>query len=67
MNQFILVFLLTILSINTIAQMPNTDEMGQAKLRLREIEKLPNSYVKDRKSTRLNSSHSTLSRMPSSA
>ena len=47
MNQFILVFLLTILSINTIAQMPNTDEMGQAKLRLREIEKLPNSYVND--------------------
>ncbi len=27
--------------------MPNTDEMGQAKLRLREIERQPNSYVND--------------------
>ena len=28
---------------------------------------MPVSYIRDRKSTRLNSSHSTLSRMPSSA
>ena len=47
MNRFIYLVLLTFLSINTFAQQPNFDEMGQAKLRLREIERLPNSYVND--------------------
>jgi signal transduction histidine kinase len=47
MNRFIFIILLTILSINALAQQPNLDEMGQAKLRLREVERLPNSYEND--------------------
>ena len=47
MNRLIFIVLLIIVSINGIAQMPNVDEMGQAKLRLREIERLPNSYIND--------------------
>jgi signal transduction histidine kinase len=47
MNRFIFIVLLTILSINTIAQMPNTDEMGQAKLRLRMLESQPRTLAND--------------------
>jgi signal transduction histidine kinase len=47
MNRFIFIILLTILSINTIAQMPNADEMGQAKLRLRTLESQPRSLAND--------------------
>jgi signal transduction histidine kinase len=47
MNRFIFLVLLILQSIIALAQQPNFDEMGQAKLRLREIERLPNSYVND--------------------
>ena len=47
MNRKLLIALLIFLSINAFAQQPNFDEMGLAKQRLREIEKLPNSYVND--------------------
>jgi signal transduction histidine kinase len=47
MNRFIFIILLTILSINTIAQMPNADEMGQAKLRLRTLESQPRTLAND--------------------
>ena len=47
MNRFIFIILLTFLSINTIAQMPNSDEMGQAKIRLRTLENQPRSLGND--------------------
>ena len=47
MNRKLLIALLIFLSINAFAQQPNFDEMGLAKQRLREIEKLPNSYMSD--------------------
>ena len=47
MNRFILFILLIFFVVNTFAQMPNTDEMGQAKLRLREVENQLRSYVND--------------------
>ena len=47
MNRFILFILLIFFVVNTFAQMPNTDEMGQAKLRLRTLENQPRSYAND--------------------
>ena len=47
MNRLILLILLTFFVVNCLAQMPNTDEMGQAKLRLRTLETQPHSYVND--------------------
>jgi signal transduction histidine kinase len=47
MNRILLIALLIFQSISTFAQQPNFDEMGQAKQRLREIERLPNSYRND--------------------
>ncbi len=47
MNRFLLIAFLTFFAINTLAQMPNADEMGQAKLRLKEVEKQPKSLAND--------------------
>ncbi len=47
MNRFTYIILLTFLSINITAQMPNTDEMGQAKLRLRILENQPRTIAND--------------------
>ena len=47
MNRLITIILLFFLAINALAQMPNTDEMGQAKLRLRTLEMQPRSYAND--------------------
>ena len=47
MNRFICIVLLTFVSINTLAQLPNMGEMGQAKLRLKEVENQPKSLTND--------------------
>ena len=47
MNRNLLIVLLIFYAINALAQQPNFDEMGQAKQRLRGIERLPNSYAND--------------------
>ena len=47
MNRFLLILFSTFFFTNAFAQMPNTDEMGQAKLRLRTLENQPHSYVND--------------------
>jgi signal transduction histidine kinase len=47
MNRFLLIAFLTFFSINALAQMPNADEMGQAKLRLRTLESQPRTLAND--------------------
>jgi signal transduction histidine kinase len=47
MNRFLLIAFLIFFSIKTFAQMPNSDEMGQAKLRLRMIESQPRTLAND--------------------
>ena len=47
MSRFISIVLLIFLSINTIAQMPNADEMGQAKRRLQSLENQPRTLGND--------------------
>ena len=47
MNRFLLITFLIFFSINALAQMPDADEMGQAKLRFRTLETQPHSWVND--------------------
>ena len=47
MNRFLLILFSIFFSIKGFAQMPNADETGKAKLRLREVENQPRSYVND--------------------
>ncbi len=47
MNRFILIAFLTFFSINVLAQLPNMDEMGQAKLRIRTLETQPRTLAND--------------------
>lgn len=47
MNRFFLLIFLILLSVKAFAQLPNMDEMGQAKLRLKEVENQPKSWAND--------------------
>ncbi|MCU0471438.1 MAG: histidine kinase [Arcicella sp.] len=47
MSRFICIVVFTFLSVTALAQLPNMDEMGQAKLRLRVLESQPRSLAND--------------------
>jgi signal transduction histidine kinase/tetratricopeptide (TPR) repeat protein len=47
MNRLTFIALWVLLSMSSLAQLPNMDEMGQAKLRLKEAENQPKSWVND--------------------